>query len=79
MVEAFALEQQVDIEAVKGNRFEIEWPPRSGRTLSFPEIDDARWFALSSASPSMLASQRPVLDWLTDYLRNGEDSMSPQT
>lgn len=76
MVEAFALEQQVDIDAIRSNRFEIEWPPRSGTMQSFPEIDEARWFGLSRASRSMLVSQRPILDWLADYLRNGEDPRS---
>ncbi|EXS70478.1 MULTISPECIES: NUDIX domain-containing protein [unclassified Sphingobium] len=77
LVEAFALEQQVDIHAVESNLFEMEWPPRSGKMQSFPEIDEARWFALSSASPSMLISQRPLLDWLADYLRNDDSSASP--
>ncbi|MCF8706708.1 NUDIX domain-containing protein [Rhizorhapis sp. SPR117] len=76
LVEAFASEQQVDIEAIASNRFDLEWPPRSGKIGSFPEIDEARWFALSSALPSMLASQRPLLDRLADYLRSGDDSRS---
>lgn len=70
LVEAFTLEQQVDIDAVESNRFEMEWPPRSGKIQSFPEIDEARWFPLSSASSSMLASQRPLLDRLANRLRD---------
>jgi predicted NUDIX family NTP pyrophosphohydrolase len=70
LIEAFALEQQVDVDAVESNRFEMEWPPRSGKIQSFPEIDEARWFPLSSALPSMLASQRPLLNRLADRLRN---------
>ena len=77
-VEAFALEQQVDTGLVKSNSFEMEWPPRSGRLQSFPEIDEARWFTLSSALSSMLASQRPLLEWLADYLRNAEPLRSPE-
>jgi hypothetical protein len=55
---------------VGANRFEVEWPPRSGKIQSFPEIDKARWFPLSSALSSMLASQRPLLDRLADHLRS---------
>lgn len=72
LVEAFALEQQVDVDAVESNRFEMEWPPRSGKIQSFPEIDEARWFPLSSALSSMLASQRPLLDRLADHLRGDQ-------
>ncbi|OHT21748.1 NUDIX domain protein [Sphingomonas haloaromaticamans] len=77
LVEAFALEQQVDIDAVESNLFEMEWPPRSGKMQSFPEIDEARWFSLSSALPNILTSQRPLLDWFADYLRIDDDSSSP--
>lgn len=72
LVEAFALEQQVDVDAVESNRFKMEWPPRSGQIQSFPEIDEARWFPLSRALSSMLASQRPLLDRLVDHLRNDQ-------
>lgn len=69
LIKAFTLEQEIDTDAVKSNRFEAEWPPHSGKMTSFPEIDEARWFALSNASPSMLASQRPLLHWLAEYLQ----------
>jgi predicted NUDIX family NTP pyrophosphohydrolase len=63
-VEAFALETDLDPDAIVSNRFEIEWPPRSGRPQSFPEVDAARWFGLGEAREMMLASQRPFLDRL---------------
>jgi predicted NUDIX family NTP pyrophosphohydrolase len=64
VVEAFALEQEVDADAVRSNSFELEWPPRSGKVQSFPEIDAARWFALDEAASAMLESQRTLLDAL---------------
>lgn len=64
VVEAFALAQEVDADAVRSNSFELEWPPRSGTMQSFPEIDAARWFGLEEAVAAMLESQRPLLDAL---------------
>ncbi len=63
-VEAFALEGDFDVGAVRSNTFEIVWPPGSGRKASFPEIDRAAWFALAAAREKILASQTPLLDRL---------------
>ncbi|PCD02164.1 NUDIX hydrolase [Sphingomonas spermidinifaciens] len=63
-VEAFALEQSIDVAAVRSNSFEMEWPRGSGRRQSFPEVAEARWFACDAARDAMLASQRPLIDAL---------------
>lgn len=63
-VEAFALEADFDPDGLVSNRFEIEWPPRSGKRQSFPEIDAARWFNLSDARTMMLTSQLAFVDRL---------------
>lgn len=68
IVEGFALEQDLDATAVVSNRFEIEWPPRSGLYQSFPEIDAARWFTAAEAAAMILPSQQPFVDRLADYL-----------
>lgn len=68
IVEGFALEQDLDAAAVVTNRFEIEWPPRSGLYQSFPEIDAARWFSVAEAEAMILPSQQPFLDRLADQL-----------
>lgn len=44
------------------NNFSIEWPPRSGRKMDFPEVDDARWFNYSDAVKAMIQEQIPFLD-----------------
>ena len=44
------------------NTFSIEWPPRSGRKVDFPEVDDARWFKYSDAAEAMIPEQIPFLD-----------------
>ena len=63
-VEAFAVEGDLDAAAIQSNMFEMEWPPRSGRTQSFPEAEDARWMSLTEARKLMLPSQLPLLDAL---------------
>ena len=64
IVEAFAIEGDLDPERVNSNRFELEWPPRSGRIEHFPEVDEARWMSLADARALMLPSQLPLLDAL---------------
>jgi predicted NUDIX family NTP pyrophosphohydrolase len=66
IVTAFALEGDLDPERIESNLFEIEWPPRSGRLASFPEIDRAAWFGVEEARTKILASQVPLLDRLTE-------------
>ena len=50
-VEAFALEGDFQVDGLRSNQFEIEWPPHSGRSQSFPEIDRAAWFAFAGGAP----------------------------
>src|SRR5687767_6537163 len=49
IVQAFALELDVDVTNIKSNFFEMEWPPRSGKKQSFPEVDKAEWFSIDEA------------------------------
>ena len=51
-----------------GNSFEVEWPPRSGRLQSFPEVDRAEWFELPEARRRILVGQQPLLDRLEEFL-----------
>jgi predicted NUDIX family NTP pyrophosphohydrolase len=68
-VEAFALEGDLDADAIRSNAFTLEWPPRSGRMQSFPEIDRAAWFSLAEAREKILPSQAQILDLLAAKLR----------
>ena len=63
-VDTFAVEGDLDADAIVSETFEMEWPPRSGRVQTYPEIDRARWFAIYEARDKMLASQIPLLDEL---------------
>jgi predicted NUDIX family NTP pyrophosphohydrolase len=66
---AFAGEGDLDIAAIRSNSFEIEWPPRSGKRQSFPEIDRAGWFTLDEARAKILPGQRVFLDRLSERLQ----------
>lgn len=48
--------------------FELEWPPRSGRTASFPEVDRVEWMPLADARAKLVKGQRPALDALEQQL-----------
>jgi len=66
LVEAFALEGDLDPAAIRSNEFELEWPPRSGRRQSFPEVDRAAWFSPDEARRKINAGQRPFIDRLEE-------------
>ena len=72
LVTAFAAEQDFDPVGLVSNTFDIEWPPKSGETVAFPEIDAARWMNIPEARAMMLASQQPLLDRLLESLREAK-------
>jgi predicted NUDIX family NTP pyrophosphohydrolase len=53
---------------LQSNTFEMEWPPRSGRPQSFPEIDRAAWFGVSDAQLKILKGQAVFIDRLFEAL-----------
>lgn len=67
-VEAFAIEGAFDVDCLRSNEFQLEWPPRSGRTVSFPEVDRAAWFAPPEARRKILPSQQVLIDRLQALL-----------
>lgn len=69
IVEAYALAMDFDPAKLVSNRFDCEWPPRSGRMQSFPEIAEARWMTLAEADQMMLPSQKPLLTLLIESSR----------
>ncbi|MCF8609916.1 NUDIX domain-containing protein [Gordonia sp. HY285] len=60
-VRAFAVEGDVDAQAIVSNTFELVWPPKSGRTQTFPEVDRAGWFTLAAAADKLNAEQGDFL------------------
>ena len=69
LVHPWAVEADVDPADLKPGTFEMEWPPRSGRLASFPEVDRAAWFGSKEAMVKILAGQRPILVKLMAKLR----------
>jgi len=68
IVDAFAVEGDLDPTGIRSIDFEMEWPPRSGRMQRYPEVIEARWMPLGQAREMMLPSQRPLLDALEGKL-----------
>jgi predicted NUDIX family NTP pyrophosphohydrolase len=68
LVQAFAAAGDLDPAAIQSNTFELEWPPRSGRTQSFPEIDRADWFPLDAARAKLNPAQAELVDRLEALL-----------
>ncbi len=63
LVHSWAVEvADLDPAALKSGLFEMEWPPHSGRTASFPEVDRAAWFGVDDAKVKILDGQRPILE-----------------
>jgi predicted NUDIX family NTP pyrophosphohydrolase len=68
-VVGFALPLDLDPRTIRSNGFELEWPPRSGRLQTFPEVDRADWFPLEEARARINQGQLPLLDRLETLLR----------
>jgi len=68
IVSAWMVEADCDANTVKSNRFSLEWPPRSGKTAEFPEIDRAGWFAPPEALAKILRGQKPILERALELL-----------
>jgi predicted NUDIX family NTP pyrophosphohydrolase len=66
VVLAWALQGDLDPAAATSNTWEVEWPPRSGRMATFPEIDRVAWFDLPEARRRIKPAQAPFLDRLED-------------
>lgn len=68
VVQAWAIEADLDATSITSSAFELEWPRGSGRVQSFPEVDRAGWFDLARAREKLVAGQRPLLAALAQRL-----------
>jgi predicted NUDIX family NTP pyrophosphohydrolase len=68
LIIAWAVEYDWDPAALRSNTFSLEWPPKSGKLVDFPEVDRAAWFGLAEARAKMLPGQQPFLDQLERLL-----------
>jgi predicted NUDIX family NTP pyrophosphohydrolase len=68
VIEAWAIEHDLDASAIASNTFEIEWPPHSGKRQAFPEVDRAAWFPGPLAVQKITPGQVPLLVQLLEKL-----------
>jgi predicted NUDIX family NTP pyrophosphohydrolase len=68
MVHAWAIEADCDAAQIRSNLFSLEWPPTSGKTREFPEVDRAAWFNIPEARKRIIPAQSGFLDQLTSLL-----------
>jgi predicted NUDIX family NTP pyrophosphohydrolase len=64
LVLAWAVEGDLDPATLVSNTCEIEWPPRSGRKMEIPEVDQGGWFVVEAAKEKILMGQLPLLELL---------------
>ena len=77
VVRAFAAGGDLDASTTTSNTFEIEWPPKSGRMQTFPELDRVEWFDVEAARTRIIAAQRQFLDRLLDHLSDPVERERP--
>ncbi|OQR62828.1 DNA mismatch repair protein MutT [Streptomyces maremycinicus] len=67
IVTAWAIEADLDPAAITPGTFAMEWPPRSGLTEEFPELDRVAWFGLGRARELIVTAQAAFLDRLAEH------------
>jgi predicted NUDIX family NTP pyrophosphohydrolase len=70
VVSAWAVEGDLDAATMQSNTFSLEWPPHSGKTQEFPEVDRGAWFDLHTARAKLLPGQRGFLSQLQQLLQD---------
>jgi predicted NUDIX family NTP pyrophosphohydrolase len=67
---AWANERDIDASTISSNTFEIEWPPKSGKQQSFPEVDKADWFDVDEAIQKVNPAQGNFITELQSKVGN---------
>ena len=68
-VHAWAIEGDIDADKIVSNTFKVEWPPKSGKWKSYPEVDKAGWFDTKTAKEKINSAQVSFIDELLDLLK----------
>src|SRR6478672_1984649 len=68
-ISAWAVETNFEKCFICSNNFEMEWPPKSGKKQSFPEVDKADWFSIKAAKEKINPGQLPLLGELVEMLK----------
>jgi predicted NUDIX family NTP pyrophosphohydrolase len=69
IVHCWATESDLDVTTIISNTFELEWPPKSGKRKSFPEIEKAAWFTIQAAKGLINERQIPLLEELQQIIQ----------
>jgi predicted NUDIX family NTP pyrophosphohydrolase len=78
LVRAWAVEApHLVVDQVVSNQFEMEWPPKSGRTQLFPEVDRAEWMSVETAGVKLIRAQVALVERLVSYLGDGQPDRGP--
>jgi predicted NUDIX family NTP pyrophosphohydrolase len=67
-VYAWAAPGDLDPQKIVSNTFDLEWPPRSGKTRTFPEVDKGAWYSLTAARHYINPAQIPFLEELEETI-----------
>jgi predicted NUDIX family NTP pyrophosphohydrolase len=67
-VHAWAAEGDFEVAELKSNTFETEWPPRSGRQATFPEVDRVAWSSSADAVRRLVPAQVELVNRLLAHL-----------
>jgi predicted NUDIX family NTP pyrophosphohydrolase len=79
LVYAWAIEGDCDPAQLKSNLFSMEWPPKSGKTQEFPEVDRGAWFDITEARRHIRSAQAGFLDQLLALLRDADTPLPNET
>jgi len=66
IITAWAAEGELDPARLRSNSFSLEWPPKSGSSQNFPEVDRGAWFSLAEARDKLSLGQLPLLQGIAD-------------
>jgi predicted NUDIX family NTP pyrophosphohydrolase len=70
IIYAWAVEGHIDPSTLVSNEFEMEWPPKSGKMKTFPEVDEGRWFSVEEAKVKINVAQVKLIDQVLEILRD---------
>jgi len=73
-VYAWAVEGDIDHKNIVSNLFEMEWPPRSGKKQTFPEVDKAGWFDAKEAKVKINSAQVGFIEELIQIINSQKRS-----
>lgn len=69
IVYSWAVQKDVNPEEIKSNTFELEFPPKTGKKISIPEVDRASWFNSETAKQKIIPAQFAIINELLKILR----------